>query len=97
VATTKVENVDGGPPRVLFGCPAATTTEVPLGGADGISGSGHHLRAGLKGLLKAGLATATTEVEDVDGGPLGVLMVSPTVATTDVEDVDGGPPGGCWW
>jgi hypothetical protein len=39
---------------------------------------------------------ATTEVEDVDGGPpWGVLAAGPAAATTEVEDVDGGPPGGC--
>jgi hypothetical protein len=35
---------------------------------------------------------ATTEVEEVDGGPPGVLAAAPTAATTEVEDVDGGPP-----
>jgi hypothetical protein len=37
---------------------------------------------------------ATTEVEDVNGGPLGVLAAGPTATTTEVEDVDGGPLGG---
>jgi hypothetical protein len=38
---------------------------------------------------------ATTEVEDVDGRPLGVLTTGPAAATIEVEDVDGGPPRGC--
>jgi hypothetical protein len=46
------------------------------------------------GVLAAVPAVATTEVEDVDNGPLGVLAVGPAAATTGVEDVDGGPPGG---
>jgi hypothetical protein len=37
---------------------------------------------------------ATTEVEDVDGGPPEVLAVGPVAATTEAKDVDGGPPGG---
>jgi hypothetical protein len=45
-------------------------------------------------VLSAGLAPATTKVEDADGGPLGVLVVGPAMATTEVEDVDGGPLGG---
>jgi hypothetical protein len=84
-ATTKVEGVDGGPPR---GCwrqvwhrspPKLKMSMVgPLGGAGGRSGS------------------ATTEVEDVDDGPSsGVLVAGPAVTTTEVEDVDSGPPGGC--
>jgi hypothetical protein len=40
-------------------------------------------------------ATATTDVEDVDGGPLGVLAADPAATTIDIEDVDGGSPGGC--
>jgi hypothetical protein len=42
-------------------------------------------------VLAAGSAAATTEVRDVDGGPLGVLATGPTAATTEVGDVDGGP------
>jgi hypothetical protein len=36
-------------------------------------------------------SVVTTEVGDVDGGPLGVLTTGPAAATTEVEDVDGGP------
>jgi hypothetical protein len=47
--------------------------------------------AGSLGVLAIGPAAATTEVENVDGGPpMGVLA-----ATTEVEDVDGGALGGC--
>jgi hypothetical protein len=49
VATTEVEeDVEGGPLGVLSVYPAAATTEVedvdggPLGGAGGMSDSGHH-------------------------------------------------------
>jgi hypothetical protein len=45
-------------------------------------------------VLAAGPAAATTEVEDVDDGPLGGADGMSTATTTDVEDVDGGPPGG---
>jgi hypothetical protein len=39
---------------------------------------------------------ATTEVEDVDGGPAGGAGRSPAATTTeDEEDVDGGPPVRC--
>jgi hypothetical protein len=34
---------------------------------------------------------ATTDVEDVDDGPLGVLSAGLATATTEIEDVDGGP------
>jgi hypothetical protein len=47
-------------------------------------------------VLAVGPTVATTEVEDVDGRPLGVVAACPTAATTNVEDVDGGPPRGCW-
>jgi hypothetical protein len=46
---------------------------------------------GLLVVLAAGPAAATTDVEDIDGGPPGVLVVGPTAATIDVEDVDGRP------
>jgi hypothetical protein len=47
---------------------------------------------GPLGVLPADLAAATTEVGDVDGGPLGgVLLAGLTAATTEVGDVDGGP------
>jgi hypothetical protein len=50
---------------------------------------------GLWGLLSGFLTTATTGVEDVDGGlPRGVLAAGPTVVTIDVEDADGRPPVG---
>jgi hypothetical protein len=72
----------------------------PLGGAGRRSGSGHHQswrrrwRAAW-GVLAAGLAAATTEVEDVDGGaPGGCWRQGAAVPTTKVEDVDDGPPGG---
>jgi hypothetical protein len=39
-------------------------------------------------------AAATTDVGDVDGGPLGVLPVGPGAPITEVEDNDGDPPGG---
>jgi hypothetical protein len=39
-------------------------------------------------------AAATSEVEDVDGAPLGELSEFSAAATTEVEDVDGGPPRG---
>jgi hypothetical protein len=39
---------------------------------------------------------ATTDVEHVDGGPLGLLSGFLTVSTTEAGDIDGGPPGGCW-
>jgi hypothetical protein len=45
-------------------------------------------------LLSGFPAAATTDVEDVDDGPLGVLAAGPAAATTDVEYIDGGPPGG---
>jgi hypothetical protein len=46
-------------------------------------------------VLVVGLAAATTEVGDVDGGPLGgVLAVGLATATTGVGDINGGPPGG---
>jgi hypothetical protein len=51
--------------------------------------------AGSLGVLAAGPAAATTEVECVDGGALGVLATGPVAATIDVGDVDGGPPRGC--
>jgi hypothetical protein len=46
----------------------------PLGGVGGRSGSGHHQSwrrrwRGPYGVLAAGPAAATTEDEDVDGGP----------------------------
>jgi hypothetical protein len=51
--------------------------------------------AGPLGVLAVGPVTATTDIEDVDGGPpWGLLSGFPAAATTDVEDVDGGPPGG---
>jgi hypothetical protein len=87
VATTEVEDIDGGLPR---GCwqqgPTATTTKVedvddgPLGGAGGKVQQRSPLN--LKTLIAA---------------PLGVLVAGLAAATTKVEDVDGGPPGGCWW
>jgi hypothetical protein len=46
-------------------------------------------------VLAAGPAAATTDVEDIDGGPPGVLVVGLAAATIDVEDVDGRPPEGC--
>jgi hypothetical protein len=52
--------------------------------------------AGPLGVLAAGPAATTTDVEDVDGGPLGVAVGISAVATTDIEDVDGGAPGGCY-
>jgi hypothetical protein len=45
-------------------------------------------------VLAAGPAAATTEVEDVNGEPLGLLAAGPAAATTEVEDINGGPPGG---
>jgi hypothetical protein len=40
------------------------------------------------------LAVATTDVEDIDGGPSwGVLVAGPTAATTEARDVDGAPLG----
>jgi hypothetical protein len=51
--------------------------------------------AGPLGVLAAGPAAATTEVEDVDDmPPLGCWRQDPAAATTEVEDIDGGPPGG---
>jgi hypothetical protein len=46
----------------------------PLGGAVGISDSGHHRCCRHRwrapyGVLAVGLAVATTDVKDVDGGP----------------------------
>jgi hypothetical protein len=50
------------------------------------------------GVLVVSLAVATTEVEDVDGGPRwGVLAAGPGAPTSKVEDVDGGPHAGCCW
>ncbi len=47
------------------------------------------------GVLVAGLTAATSEVEDVNGGPPeGCWRQGPATVTTEVEDVDGGPPGG---
>jgi hypothetical protein len=43
-----------------------------------------------------GPAATTTEVADIDVGPLGLLTAGPAgpgAATTEVEDVDGRPPG----
>jgi hypothetical protein len=52
--------------------------------------------AGPLGVLSVSLVAATTEVGDIDGGPLGVLAACPAAVTTvEVEDVDGGPPRGC--
>jgi hypothetical protein len=49
--------------------------------------------AGPLGVLLIFSATATTEVEDVDGGPLGGAGRSPAATTTeDEKDADGGPP-----
>jgi hypothetical protein len=49
------------------------------------------------GVLPAGSATTTIEVEDIDGGLLGGCWLQGlAAATTEVEDVDGGPPRGCW-
>jgi hypothetical protein len=53
---------------------------------------------GPLGVLPACPAAATTEVEDVDGGPRwGVLAAGPGAPTSKVEDVDGGPHAGCCW
>jgi hypothetical protein len=86
VATTEVEDVDGGPPG---GCwrlgPTAATTEVKDvdGGSSGGAAGKVRQRpppklnmsmAGPWGCWWQGLAAATTEVEDVNGGPLGVLV-----------------------
>jgi hypothetical protein len=49
---------------------------------------------GPLGVLVAGPTTATTDVEDVNGGPPRGLAAGPTAATTNVEDVDGRPPVG---
>jgi hypothetical protein len=82
--TSKVEDVDGGPP---VGCwrqgPAAAITEVedvdgePPRGADG------KVRQRPPPKLKMSMADT-----------LGVLTADPAVATSEVEDVDGGSPGG---
>jgi hypothetical protein len=48
------------------------------------------------GVLAVCPAVATTEVEDVDAGPVGVLAACLTVATIEVEDVTAAPPGECW-
>jgi hypothetical protein len=45
-------------------------------------------------VLAACLTAGTTEIKDVDGGPLGVLAAGPTATNTKVEDVDGAPLGG---
>jgi hypothetical protein len=55
----------------------------PLGVAIGRFGSDHHQSwrrrwRGPWGVLAAGPALTTTEVEDVDDGPLGVLAAGPT-------------------
>jgi hypothetical protein len=43
-------------------------------------------------MLAACPIAATTEVEDITGGPpLGVLVACLTAATTKVEDVEGAP------
>jgi hypothetical protein len=42
------------------------------------------------GVLLVSLVPTTTEVGDVDGGPLGVLSVFLVAATTEVGAVDGG-------
>jgi hypothetical protein len=82
-ATTDVEDVGGGPPggcwrQVRQRPPPMLKTSMagPLGVAVGISGSGHHrsLKTSMAGplrVLAAGPAAATTDVEDVDGGPPG--------------------------
>jgi hypothetical protein len=73
--------------------PTAAITEVEdiggesPGGADGMSGSGHH-RCWRRRWR------ATTGVGDIDGGPLGVLPAGPAATTTDIGDVDGRSPGG---
>jgi hypothetical protein len=50
-------------------------------------------------MLAAGLATATTEVEeDLDGAPPGGATGGSGRDHHLVgEDIDGGPPGGCYW
>jgi hypothetical protein len=56
--TTKVEDVDGGPPwGVLAACSAAATTKV------------EDVNGGPLGVLVACPEVTTTEVEDINGGP----------------------------
>jgi hypothetical protein len=52
------------------------------------------LMPGPLGVLAAGLAVATTKVEeDIDGAPLGVLSAGLAATTTEVEeDADDTPP-----
>jgi hypothetical protein len=109
VATSEVENVDGGPPggasgKVRQRPPPKLKTSMasPLGGAGGkfwqrpppkLKSS----MVGPLGVLAADPAAATSEVEDVDGGPPGECWRHGLVAaTTEVEDVYDEPPGGCW-
>jgi hypothetical protein len=44
-------------------------------------------------LLSRFPAAAATDVEDVNGGPLGLLAAGPAATTTNIEDVDCSPPG----
>jgi hypothetical protein len=60
VATTEVEDVDGGPPR---GCWRQVCQRPPL--------KLKTLMAGPLGVLAAGPPVATIEVRDIDGGPSG--------------------------
>jgi hypothetical protein len=80
-ATTKVEDIDGGPPG---GCCRYFRPWPPLKLKTSMTGP--------QGVMSIFPTAATTEVEDVDGGDPGGDVRSPTVATTEEEDVDGEPP-----
>jgi hypothetical protein len=53
------------------------------------------MAAPLGGCWRQGPTAATTEVEDIDGGPPGgCWRQGPAAVTTEVDEVDGGPLGG---
>jgi hypothetical protein len=70
--------VDGGPQEVLelmvWECLPSMLRNIDGGPPGGVGAGGLNVReidGGPLGVLAAGLATATTEVEDIDGGPTG--------------------------
>jgi hypothetical protein len=51
----------------------------------------------IDGAPPGDVGVGSSEVGDVDGGPLGVVAAGLAAATTEVEDIDDGSPVGCWW
>jgi hypothetical protein len=104
VATTKVGDVDGRPPRLCWQQVRQwpppnlkTSMVVPLGGAVGISGSGHHRswrcrwRAPPGGYCWDFRQRPPPKLETSMAAPLGVLAAGLAATTTEVGYVDGGP------